>query len=194
VEEDFGRATTPPARAPTVAGFTFFVGDTITKIDKLIYQPDPTHVRELMALILEKGAGCETEHLRCDDQGVFRGYVNTQCQLGGSGGRVNRTDASKQSTSFTQVNLAVDARRNPINFKALAAGHEYSYRTKKVVTIDLAAGTATVGVDSSKTKNVSFLCSECKYKKTLPANATEQIGAIEQQCPRCKKFATVERV
>src|ERR1700728_1492084 len=130
---------------PTVQGFTFTVGGKIAKIDKLLYQPSPQHVTQLLALILQKGSPCETAYLRCDDQGEYRGYVNTQCQLGGSETYVERNEASKQSTSFTQVNIAFKGRQNALCNQALRDAHDYSYRTRNVVTVDLAGGTATVG-------------------------------------------------
>jgi predicted Zn-ribbon and HTH transcriptional regulator len=168
---------------PTVQGFTFTVGGRIAKIDKLIYAPSPQHVTQLLALILQNGSPCKTEYLRCDDQGEYRGYVNTQCQLGGSEDYVQRTDPSKQSTSFTHVNIAVKARQNPLSHQALRDAHDYSYRTRNVVTIDLAGGTATVGI--TKKQIAVITCSKCGYSK----NSDD----VPPKCPQCKKLGTITK-
>jgi hypothetical protein len=171
------------ATLPTVQGFTFTVGGKIAKIDKLLYQPSQQHVTQLLALILKNGSPCETPYLRCDDQGEYRGYVNTQCQLGGSEEYVERNDASKQSTSFTQVNIVFKARQNALCNQALRDAHDYSYRTRNVVTIDLAGGTATVGI--AKKQIAVITCSECGY--------TKNSDDVPPKCPRCKKPGTVKK-
>src|SRR5579875_1323945 len=144
----------PEPELPTVQGFTFKATGPIAKIDKLMFEPDPTHWNELLALILSKGVPCETAHLRADYQGDFGKYVNTQCQLGGSETYVKRNEPSKQSTSFTQVNISFGARKNVLANQALRDAHRYSYATRRAVVIDLAAGTATVGIDTSGTSNI----------------------------------------
>jgi predicted Zn-ribbon and HTH transcriptional regulator len=168
---------------PTVQGFTFSVGGRIAKIDKLLYAPSQQHVTQLLALILRNGSPCETEHLRCDDQGEFRGYVNTQCQLGGSEDYVERNDASKQSTSFSQVNIVFRARQNPLCNQALRDAHDYSYRTRKVVTIDLVGGTATVGITKKQLGVIS--CSNCTF--------TKNSDDVPAKCPQCRKPGTVTK-
>jgi predicted Zn-ribbon and HTH transcriptional regulator len=168
---------------PTVAGFTFTVGGKIAKIDKLLYQPNAQHLTELLALILKNGSPCKTEHLRCDDQGEYGGYVNTQCQLGGSDDYVERSDASKQSTSFSQVNIAFKARQNPLSNQALRDAHDYSYRTRKVVTIDLAGGTAAVGITKKQLGVIK--CSNCSF--------TKNSDDVPARCPQCKKSGTVTK-
>jgi hypothetical protein len=172
---------TPPL--PTVQGFTFTPGGKIAKIDQLLYQPSPQHLTQLLALILKKGSPCETAYLRCDDQGEYRGYVNTQCQLGGSELQVDRKDPSKESTSFTQVNIAFKARQNALCNQALRDGHDYSYRTRTVVTIDLAAGTATVGITKKQLSVIS--CSACGF--------TKNSDDVPPKCPQCKKTGTVTK-
>jgi len=176
----------PTTPLPSVQGFTFTVGSAIAKIDKLLFSPDPDHVDELLTLVLQKGSPCETDHLRCDDQGEFRGYVNTQFQLGGKEDYIKRSDPSKQSTSFTQVNVSVAARRHNLCNQALRDAHDYSYHTGKVVTVDLKAGTATVGVNTRSAKVSTITCTSCKYSKVLPSGAT-----APSKCPRCKKDTIV---
>jgi predicted Zn-ribbon and HTH transcriptional regulator len=172
-----------PQTLPSVQGFTFTVGTKIAKINKLLYPPEPQHLTELLALILKNGSPCKTEYLRCDDQGEFRGYINTQCQLGGSEDYVKRSDPSKESTSFTQVNIAVKARQNALGNQALRDAHDYSYRTRNVLTVDLAAGTATVGI--TKKQIAVITCSACGYSK----NSDD----VPPKCPRCKKPGTITK-
>jgi len=181
-----GNPQLPPITG--VQGFTFTIGGDITKLDKLIRVPDADEVAELVALILKKGVPCETASLRCDIQGGTKksAYSNTQCQLGGSEDYVKRTDASKQSTSFTQVNITPAALNNPNNGQALRNGHDYSYRTGKVVTIELAQGAATLGTTASTIYTIS--CSNCTYKVTTPKQPTAQDLA---KCKQCKKQGTL---
>lgn len=173
------------ATLPSVAGFTFTVGGKIAKIDALLFQPDPGHFRTLIDLIQTNGSPCKTPNLRCDDQGEYGGYVNTQGQLGGTEDYVERNKPT-QSTSFSQVNVSFAARRNGLCNQALSDAHEYSYRTQKVVTIDLAAGTATQVVTSKK----FFKCSNCSYNKAMPKPNAD----VPAKCPQCKKPGTITSV
>ena len=177
------------APLPSVAGFTFKTAGRIAKIDKLVFQPAQPDVDELLALILRVGVPCKTDMLRCDNQGTTSGgYANTQCQLGGGDDYVARSDPSKQSTSFTQVNISPRAFNHPLAGQALRDAHDYSYRTRNVVTVELAQGTASVGVDRSSVASKTLACSACKFRKTLPGTATVEIPA---KCPQCKKAGTV---
>jgi GNAT superfamily N-acetyltransferase len=173
--------TAPPL--PNIAGFNFTIGGTITKISMLMYTPDPQHVVELIDLIRTKGVPCQTAYLRCDRQGDFSQiYINTQCQLGGSEVFVKRTEPSKQSTTFTQVNIHIKAWDHKMVGLALSAAHHYSCHTQKVVTIDLAAGSAVVGVGKSSAGVINLSCSLCKFAKTVPASSV-----VPEKCPQCKK-------
>jgi hypothetical protein len=185
MDVDFTVTATP---LPAVAGFTFTIGGKVAKIDKLIYSPDSGHVDELLALVLVKGSPCETAYLRCDDQGEYGKYVNTQFQLGGSETYVKRTDASKQSTSFTQANISFDARRHKMANQALRAAHDYSYRTQKVVVIDLAPGAATVGFGQGNAGVINLSCSNCTFTKVLAGGSP-----VPTKCPQCKKVGTIQQ-
>jgi hypothetical protein len=181
-----GNPQLPPITG--VQGFKFTIGSDITKLDKLIRVPDADEVAELMGVILKKGVPCDTSSLRCDVQGGTKKstFTNTQCQLGGSEEYVKRTDASKQSTSFTQVNITPAALNNPTSSQALRNGHDYSYRTGKVVIIELAQGAATLGTTASTVYTIA--CSNCNYKLTTPKQPTAQDLA---KCKQCKKQGTL---
>lgn len=181
-----GNPQLPPITG--VQGFSFTIGADITKLDKLIRVPEAEEVAELLALMLTKGVPCETATLRCDIQGGTKKstYSNTQCQLGGSEEYVKRSNPSKQSTSFTQVNITPAALNNPNNGQALRNGHDYSYRTGKVVIIELAQGAATLGTTASTVYTIS--CSNCTYRVTTPKQPTAQDLA---KCKQCKKQGTL---
>jgi hypothetical protein len=172
---------------PVVAGFKFAVGAKVAKIDKLLFWPKPGDVTELLQLVQQQGSPCETAKLRCDDQGEQGGnYVRTQFQLGGSEERVNRSDPSNQSTSFTQVNVSFASRRHPMCNMALMHAHKYSYNTQNVVTIDVLEEKASPGI--SKTSiTANYICSNCKYKKPYTA------AQVPEKCPRCKQVYTLEK-
>lgn len=172
---------------PVVQGFEFTIGGRISKIDKLRYVPTDEEVTALLAKILKDGVPCETPTLRCDVQGgTTGGYVNTQCQLGGSELNVPRSKASKQSTSFTQVNITQQALNNRTSSQALQRAHRYSWQTTNVVTVQLAGGAATVSVPEKSTYIV--ICSNCKQRKTYTSKPTSE-NLI--RCNRCKQEGTL---
>lgn len=163
---------------PTVEGFTMRVMGAITNYE--VYDPQnnsyvETDYENLSDLILTKGAGCESDLLRCDVQGDTSGSdVNTQCQIGGKRLRYKRKKykGRLESTSFTCVLVSSAAYKHPSINLALVRAHEYSRINRVMVKIDLATVTTTTTTTTATSSNntnayETIVCPACNESSTL---------------------------
>jgi len=205
MERDFGggaptaSGNEPPA-VPLVQGFTIAVGGPIPNIDyfKPENTPNNRQWQAMVAQIRESGDRtdkttprgrnhpCQTDDLRCDHQGEAGKYVNTQVQVGGREKNYQRGKYKNhdECTTVSHVMIAAAAYGKGLVKECLAQAHDHSFRTRRTVTVDVAASTAPVA-QAVQAGPMNFVCANCGAR-TVALDAVSLGLRVGGYPPRCR--------